>query len=665
MSDIIRLLPDSIANQIAAGEVVQRPASVVKEMMENSIDAGSANIQVIVKDAGKTLIQVIDDGAGMSETDARMSFERHATSKIRKAEDLFSLRTMGFRGEAVASIAAVAQVELKTRREEDECGTLIRMDGSKMESQEPVSCSKGTNFTIRNLFFNIPARRNFLKSNGVEMRHIIDEFQRVALANPEVGFSLVHNGTETYKLPAAKLSKRIVSLFGKNYKSQLIPCGEKIPNLNVHGYIGKPEFAKKSRGEQFFFVNNRFVKSSYLNHAVTQAYEGLLHKDAFPFYVIFIEIDPKQIDVNVHPTKTEIKFDDERTVFSIIKATVRQALGTNGVTPSLDFESNINFNSFSSADIRKTIESESIGSGAGPEEISSVKNPAPKTTSYERFSNAPKSGGGSWEKLFESSDTSDLLSENSEKPESHSAPIESEPEPSYSAPIIPEKKDEPKAEAEAETSSMTFSSAANEIRIFPETESRNGSDRSEEPFQLHGTYVVTQVKSGIMLIGQQEAHERIMYERFSTQLVMNNGTCQQLLFPQTLSLNPADVALVSELSEEIRALGFAFDLLENGALTISGIPNDCSGTDAGDLFGGLIEQIRKNETELSLNRQDNIAKAMAKRSAIKTGQALKSAEMRALIDHLFACSNPNYSPDGKPTYYILSMEQIAGFFGKN
>ena len=351
MTDIIKLLPDAIANQIAAGEVVQRPASVVKELMENAVDAGAHNIEVIIKDAGKALVQVIDDGLGMSHTDARLSLERHATSKIRTAQDLFSIRTMGFRGEALASIAAVAQMELKTKRHEEDLGTLIEIAGSKVSKQEPVAAQDGTAISVKNLFYNIPARRNFLKSNGVEMRHIVEEFQRLSLANSDISFSLFQNDLKTYELPTSKLSQRIINLFGNNYQEQLVACSEETDHINVSGYVGKPEYAKRTRGEQFFYVNNRFIKSGYLHHAVLNAFQRLLQPETHPFYVLFIEIDPKHIDVNVHPTKTEIKFDDERTVYGIIRAAVRQSLGTFNVVHALDFEQDVNFGSAKSIQI--------------------------------------------------------------------------------------------------------------------------------------------------------------------------------------------------------------------------------------------------------------------------------------------------------------------------
>ena len=384
MLNVIQLLPDSIANQIAAGEVVQRPASVVKELLENSVDAKAKSIQVIIREAGRNLIQIVDDGAGMTETDARMSFERHATSKIRTSDDLFRIRTMGFRGEALASIAAVSQIEMRTRRAEEELGTLIRIEGSEIKAQESISCLPGTNLLIKNLFFNVPARRNFLKSNSVEMRHVLDEFQRVALANPEVAFSLFHNDQEVYNLPAGKLSRRIIDMFGKNYREQLNQCDEQTPYVTVHGFIGKPESAKKARNEQFFFVNNRFVKHNYLHHAVVGAYEGTLPEGSHPFYVLFIEIDPSHIDINIHPTKTEIKFDDERSVYAIMMAAVRKAVGVYNLSPSLDFESDVNFLSGGRGNSSGKASSSEIRADAKPVTASWAAGASAGTTPTER-----------------------------------------------------------------------------------------------------------------------------------------------------------------------------------------------------------------------------------------------------------------------------------------
>ncbi|BDD03116.1 DNA mismatch repair endonuclease MutL [Aureibacter tunicatorum] len=645
MSDIIQLLPDAVANQIAAGEVVQRPSSVVKELLENAIDAGAQNIKLIIKDAGKSLIHVIDDGVGMTENDARMSFERHATSKIKQANDLFTIRTMGFRGEAVASIAAVAQVELKTRQEGDELGLCLKVEASELVDQQPVNCSKGTSFAVKNLFYNVPARRNFLKSNGVELRHIIDEFQRIALAYPEISFSFHNNSNELFKLHKGKLSHRIISIFGKNYKSQLVPCNEEIPHMKLSGYVGKPEFAKKTRGEQFFFVNNRFIKSNYLNHAVMQAYEGLLPTDTFPFYILFIEIDPKHIDINVHPTKTEIKFDDEKTIYSILKATIRQSLGTFSVTPSLDFDSNINFQTNMS-----TIDFSTLNTSEP--ELSDDEKKIASHKSYSNFKNieSKSSNSSNWEKMFESSDD-DLPAEDFVSiPDTQKIPT-----PKLDLPTAPTVSTEQK--------SIKFESAANSLNAFDKNLYANDSD-IHQPFQLHNTYIITQVKSGMMLIDQQAAHERILYEKYSSNLVLKSGSSQQFLFPQTIQLNASDLALVQELNEEINALGFVFEIFGNNAVVVNGIPADVAGSDARELFEGLIEQFKLNQSSLSISKQDNMARSMAKRAAVKAQQKMTEAEMKAIIDQLFACANPNYTPKGEPTYYILDMEHLKSFFKK-
>lgn len=614
MPDIIKLLPDNIANQIAAGEVVQRPASVVKELLENAIDAGASDIKLIVKDSGKSLIQVVDNGTGMSHLDARMCFERHATSKIRTTDDLFAIRTMGFRGEAMASIAAVGQVELKSRREEDELGVLIQVEASEVKNQEPVATPVGTSTCVKNLFFNVPARRNFLKSNSVEMRHIVDEFQRVALANSEVAMSLYQNDMEVYKLAGSKLSKRVVGIFGKKYQDQMAACEEQTDVMRVYGYVGKPEFSKKTRGEQFFFVNNRYIKSNYLNHAVMTAFEGLLPEGNFPFYTLFIEIDPKHIDINVHPTKTEIKFDDERTVYAIVKAAVRQALGTHNIAPALDFSQDINFASF-----RPELSEKSKTEGKI------------KDRDYAQFKTFEKKQDVSqWEKLYEG------LKEEISSEEERNAQMDIHPE----AP-----------------STITLGSAAN-----ADVEMSQTSVERKPYFQIHQEYIATQVKSGLMLVSQQEAHERILYEKFLLQLQNRSGASQQALFPQTLELNPANFALIHDIKEELNAIGFEFSDFGSHAIVINGVPADLKTGNEKVLFEGFIEQFKQNKSELSISNDENIARAIAKRSSIKKGNELTQEEMSSLIDQLFACKNPNYSPDGRKTTFILELEKIAQFF---
>lgn len=602
MSDIIQLLPDSIANQIAAGEVVQRPASAVKELMENSIDAGADNIRLIVKDAGKALIQVIDNGKGMSETDARMSLERHATSKIRKAEDLFTLHTMGFRGEALASIAAVSQMEMRTRLEGQELGTCVVVEASEVKRQAPVACEKGTSISVKNLFYNIPARRNFLKSNPVELKHIIDEFLRLALANPDIRFSFIQGDEVIYDLEPGKLGQRIVSIFGKSYQEQLAACQEETSLTKVRGYVGKPDASKKTRGEQFLFVNRRFIKSNYLHHAVMSAFEGLLPDNSFPFYVIFIEIDPKHIDVNVHPTKTEIKFDDERAVYAVVRSAVRQAIGSHNLTPSIDFHSDVNIIS----------------------KLSQAATQSKDVYFEERFSTAlHRSNQDNWEKLFEGH------------------------------PKLTEQKDEKPGEVQV----LRFESSLNKS-------DEQISQEEKVLFQLHYRYIVRQVKSGMMILNQQLAHERILFERFSNQLKNRSAESQQSLFPQTITLSAADFALVMEMEQEITALGFRFEVFGKNTLLINGIPSNLSSGREKELFEGLLDQFKINQSELSLPLKENLARSLAKRACIKTGQKLVKEEMQSLIDSLFACNTPNYTPDGRPTFFIFDVNKIESYFNR-
>jgi len=618
MTDVIRLLPDAIANQIAAGEVVQRPASVVKELLENAIDAESQHIRVIVKDGGKTLVQVTDDGTGMSETDARMSFERHATSKISSVEDIYSIRTMGFRGEALASIAAVAQVTLITKPKDEELGVQVEIEGSEFKESLPVAAEKGTSVRVKNLFYNIPARRKFLKSNSVEMRHVLDEFFRVALARSDIGFELFNNDMAMYNLTSGKLSQRIVGLFGKSYQSQLVICEEETPHVKIWGYVGKPEFAKKTRGEQYFFINNRFVKNNYLNHAVMGAYEALLSDDSFPFYTLFIEINPAEIDVNVHPTKTEIKLSDERTIYAIIRAAVKRALGMHNLIPTLDFD----------------------GENLRPVQIAlqPSQQPGNSRQDYEQFKNAPSSRDNlkNWESLYEGI---------SKKYFDFGDELRKEPS------LQPDQE-------------VTLQSAANilsaeQVVIREET---RVADRYT--FQIHYTYIATQVKSGIMLIDQQAAHERILYEQYAILLHKKMGVSQQLLFPQNVHLNPADYALVRELKDEIKALGFDFNTTGQNIVVINGVPPDVKSGDEQMVFEGLIEQYKANQDKLSLTKSDNLARSIAKRMSIKRGQRLESEVMSNLIDRLFACENPNYAPNGQLIFYILELDKIAQFFNQ-
>ena len=613
MSDIIRLLPDSIANQIAAGEVVQRPASAVKELLENSIDAGSTRIKLIVKDAGKQLIQVIDNGVGMSPTDARMSFERHATSKIRQSEDLFNIKTFGFRGEAMASIAAVAQVEMRTRSNGEELGTLLKVEGSEVKLQESVACEKGTSISVKNLFYNVPARRNFLKSNPVELRHIMDEFQRVALAHPEIEFSFYQNDLETYTLKADKLAQRIVDLFGKGYREQLTPCREETDFVDIKGFIGKPEFAKKSRGEQFFFVNNRYIKSSYLNHAVMFAYDKLIADDSFPFYVLFIEIDPKKIDINVHPTKTEIKFDDEKTVYAMVRAAVKKALATHNIAPSIDYELDINFN----------IPHNQRGTDFEQKDFTSSNISYTPRTNNET--------NQQWETLYTGFENQDNLE---------------------------------KLKRYEEMTVLTLGSKINSTEENSNLSKDMLYSDNTTTFQLHNKYIVTQIKSGMALIDQQGAHERIQYEKYFTMLQNKFGASQQFLFPQSIELSPNDFSLLMEMEEELKSLGFVYNIFGKNTIVVNGIPADIPNSNEKNLFESLIEQYKQNQSELKLDKKENLARSLAKRSAIRPGTKLTLTEMNALIDQLFACKVPTYAPNGNLTLVVMSMEKIASMFHK-
>jgi DNA mismatch repair protein MutL len=606
MADIIHLLPDSVANQIAAGEVIQRPASVVKELMENAIDAGATSIQLIIKDAGKGIVQVIDDGCGMSETDARMCFERHATSKIRRAEDLFSIKTMGFRGEAMASIASVAQVELKTKRADDELGTCIKIDGSVLKSQESIQAPQGTSIAVKNLFYNIPARRNFLKSNPVEIRHILDEFQRIALAHPEIKFSFIQNEQETYALPPEKLGKRIVDLFGKTYREQLAACEENTSYVSIKGYVGKPEHAKKTRGEQFFFVNDRFIKNAYLNHAVMSAYERLLPDGAFPFYVLFLSIDPAHIDINVHPTKTEIKFEDERSIYAIIQSAVRKTLSIHNLIPSLDFDSNVNFH---------------------PPTISTPRQEP--HSAYSDSSYKPKPVQDAWKKLYEGLQNNIDVFEQ-QAPQTQSA-------------LFPSAMNEFK----------TVQSKANER---PELSSSQSNFQS---IQILNKFIVLSISSGLLLIDQKRAYQRVLYDQFMDNLQRKNGASQQLLFPKFLDINPADQLLLSEISHEINDLGFRLQKNSSGQIEILGVPSEIGDEDGQALLEGILEQLKHASTDLSAHRAEKIAQTMANRSAARFHQKrLNEVEINALIEQLFASTNPNSSPNGEAISQVLNEESL-------
>jgi DNA mismatch repair protein MutL len=597
MPDVIKLLPDSVANQIAAGEVIQRPASVVKELIENSVDAGGKNIRVIIKDSGKTLIQVIDDGSGMSETDARLSFERHATSKITTAQDLFAITTKGFRGEALASIAAVAMVELKTRRAESDTGILVVVNGSKVEAQEPCSCPVGSSFSVKNLFFNIPARRKFLKSDNTEIRHIVSEFQKIVLAHPDIRFSLHHNDAEIYNLIAANLRQRIIGVFGKQINQDLITLETDTSLINIKGFIGKPENARRTYGEQFFFVNNRFMKHPYFHKAVVEAYQNILPVEAIPSYFIFLEADPASIDINIHPTKTEIKFEDERSIWQILMASVREALGRFNIVPSLNFENE----ALIDIPVMRT-------SNFVPEqpkiEINTQFNPFDgEERSHERsgfVERFERENTANWEKLYTA------LEKENDNPEQFEKIRESQ-------------------------------------RKF---------------FQIKNKYFVCPVKSGLMLIDQKRAHERVLYERFLECLSNNRAISQVDMFPVTAELNPADYFILKEIEGDLELLGFSIQHTGKNKITINGRPADSNSSDPLEMLEILLEDYKNTKADPSAGAKEKVAAGMACASAIRYGKVLSQGEMEDLFDTLFACQAPNYSPKGKPVISILTLEEI-------
>ncbi len=613
MPDIIRLLPDSVANQIAAGEVVQRPASAVKELMENAVDAEATIVKLIVKDAGRTLIQVVDDGKGMSETDARLSFERHATSKIKSADDLFNLHTMGFRGEALASIAAIAQVELKTKRAEDEIGTSIEIDGSVFKSQEPCAIQTGTSLSIKNLFFNVPARRNFLKSDAVEFRHIVEEFERVAFAHPHIAFSLTHNGSEVFNLTRGNLRQRIIALYGNPYNQRLVPVDESTDIVGITGFIGKPEFAKRTRGEQFFFLNKRFIKSPYLHHAVQAAFEQLLPHDSFATYFLFLDVDPKTIDVNIHPTKTEVKFEDERAVYAILRSSIKRALGQYNVSPTIDFNQEM------SMDIP-------YSKNGPPVQPGIHVNP-----NYNPFAtNSPNTAPGNYSpKAFPQK-------ENSNWQEMFTAHIKNEKLPP--AELIPGMEEA----QQTLQSDLESADGKNTITIW----------------QLHERYILTPIKSGILVIDQQRAHERILFEKYLRALELNSANVQQLLFPETLEFSPADSAIITSLLEDFNSLGFDLRSFGNNTFVLHGIPAGTEEKNCVQLLEGVLETYKLNDQELHLLPQENIARALARQASVKAGRSLSVLEMQALADELFGCETPGYAPDGKPAFINFPIEEL-------
>lgn len=683
MSDLIQILPDSVANQIAAGEVIQRPASVVKELVENAIDAGATSIKVNLKDAGKTLIQIIDNGSGMSETDARLSFERHATSKIRKATDLFSIRSMGFRGEALASIAAIANVELKTKRMEDELGTDIHISGSEFEKQEAISCPNGSNFIVKNLFYNIPARRKFLKANSTELRNIITEFHRIVLSNPSISFKLIHNDNEIFNLPTTKLRQRIINVFGKNINQRLIKIDTDTSIVKLTGFIGKPKYAKKNSGEQFLFVNSRFMRHSYFHRAVLAAYDKILPADTIPPYFIFFEVDPNIIDINIHPTKTEIKFEDEKAVFQIIQASIREALGKFNIIPSIDFEEDTSLE-IPIAQKSTDIESPSIevNPDFNPFEHTSTYNPFSSGKAYNPFEQDSKSfENNQFYQEFKSKDKkeSSSRSKSSKNKEIEDASkdfddaflkADAEDTITSTKPSAAIKDKKPNKEIEHITPEVNIFSTdtQQEIESFIENEqddirpSKDISKTNSNLFQLRNKYIITPIISGLMVIDQRRAHERILFEKINLSLNNNQGIAQQTLFPETIELNASDFTLLQVIIEDVRALGF--DIREFGKKTfvINGTPADIPCHSARDMIEDLLENYKSFQSGVKLEIRENLAKALAQSSAMRYGKSLSNFEMSSMIDQLFACKQPHYTPKGKLIISVVETKDIDSRF---
>lgn len=624
VSDIIQLLPDNIANQIAAGEVIQRPASAVKELLENAVDAGATEIQLIIADAGKALIQVIDNGKGMSETDARMAFERHATSKIQQIEDLFRIKTMGFRGEALASIAAVAQVELKTKRADDKLGTYIEIENSIVRKQEPCAFTVGSSISMKNLFFNVPARRNFLKSNSVELRHIIDEFIRVAMAFPNIFFSLSSNGQQVFHLEPGNIKQRIVQILGSNYNARLVPVKEDTDYLNVYGFIGKPETAKKTRGDQYFFVNNRFIKSAYLNHAVNSAYDNLLPKDSYPSYVLFIDLDPEILDINVHPTKQEIKFEDEKIVYAFVQSAVKHALAQFSVAPSLDFTLNADIQSLESVTKPFTDDKKDEASSSNLYQSFTQKN---KAHFIERSSGSELKH---WKDFFATAPKQEQIM-NSEQ-----GVLNTEVE-----------KDE---------------GLSNDVRAYEIPPLGGGG--AVLFTQLHNTYIISPTPTGFMLVHQQLAHERILYEKYSQQVYSQQAPTQKSLFPVSLELATADAVLLEDLLEEINALGYHIEPFGNNSFVIQGTPADVQQGNEKHSIELLLEQYKHFSSDVKFSKREKLVRCLTRQNAIKAGTPLTQKEMQQIIEDLFKCQTPNTTATGNPTFVDFKGDYLANMFSK-
>lgn len=613
MSSIIQLLPDHVANQIAAGEVVQRPASVVKELIENAVDAKATDIKLIAKDAGKTLIQVIDNGIGMSVTDARLCFERHATSKLKHAEDLFAIHTKGFRGEALASVASIAHVEMKTKQAHEDLGTHIVIEGGKFTSQEPTVTPNGTSFAVKNLFFNIPARRNFLKSENVELRHVIDEFQRVALTHPNIHFTFIHNGSEVFNLPASNLRQRIVAVFGGKTNEKLVPIQEETEIVKIQGFVSKPEFAKKNRGEQFFFVNQRFIKSGYLHHAVMSAFEGLLKDASQPAYFIYLEVPPHAIDINIHPTKTEIKFDDEHALYAILRSTVKHSLGQFNVAPVLDFERDPSLDVPYNYQPEQSIPLIQVDAAFNPFE--SDNKPVTKSSGFTFQSNFKSSPASNWESMYAGL-----------------------------------KQDTMEIESTIEYEEELVSGS-----LFHETDIEN---KTNHWYQLQRKYIICPIKSSLTIINQQRAHQRVLYEMYLNQMTVQQAGSQQLLFPLELHFNTQELSVLKELQPALYRIGFDFQIEINQNIHVSGIPVQTQESEVKFVFERLIHELNQGIPEASYSQNDFLAKSLAKSLAIKNGNYLSNEEIENLVHALFACKDSSVSPFQKPIFITISVDEL-------
>lgn len=616
MSDVIQLLPDAIANQIAAGEVIQRPASIVKELMENAVDANASSVKLIIKNAGRTLVQVIDDGDGMSPTDARMSFQKHATSKIKSIDDLFAIVTKGFRGEALASIAAVAQVELKSKQEGETVGTQINIEGSIIEKQEPCQAPKGTSIAVKNIFFNVPARRNFLKSDNVETKHIIDEFFRIALPHPEVAFSLIINDYETYHVKPGNLRQRIVALFGDNYNNRVVPIQEETDVVSIGGFIGKPDSAKKTRGEQYIFVNRRFIKSNYLNHAIFKAYEDVITKDRFPFFVLFMDIDPAKIDINVHPSKHEIKFDEERLVYTFVNAAARHGLAQYSVTPTLDFDQEDAFNQMG------TFGQKDKNFDLNKSAMSFSKTDFPFTAKNKNQS-GDKSNLDNWQELYKTNNE-----ENSKS-------------------LV------------QRTTQMN-----QELPLDEDLQHKEYKEKVSGPYQIHARFILSPIKSGYIIFDQHAMHQAILFERYLHVMSSGNNLSQQQLFPQNIELSAQDAEIMREILPEINKLGFEISDFGANSFVIHSYPADIDYANESQIIDDFIEQFKMGAGIGKFSKRENVAKSLAYSAAIKPGKILSTQEMQNLIDELFACQNPMTAPNGRKTFVKYAIQDLDKAFEK-